>query len=384
MTTKTTKTLVYAIAILSVLIVAPLATNVQADDTVKLTRNVSEEEFRAAQISVLDLRSEQQKILRGEDQSRQAEDQMISLDAQIKDLMPILEKHQEQNYAKYYIEPTRKAQLEETELELREKVSNLGLKNYSVNLNHLTKTIEVVIKDSTKSTLVSDLFTSYESDIPIELSYNDFKAVPFACANQDDDCNPVVGGIKITAEDRGIGACTLTLPVRTGWIWYSYHYVTAGHCIDDNDDMGQPLDTAADKIGDSTDSEQVGDCDCAMSDKTGGNAPGSDVWRSSNNYLVVTTESSSRPSNGYDLTFSGITSGFVFGEVVDGTYTVTLGGTNWDGIRHDMSLAPGDSGGPFGDADFSEIVGIEYGELAGVPYMSAWEEFDKDYSVSLY
>jgi hypothetical protein len=383
MTTKNIKIALFSALTIAVIIAAPNAIVAQEGEVPKLTRDISEEEFREAQIKVLDLRSEQNKLVRQSDDGVDITQQIAELDTQINELMPILDKHQEQNFAKYYIEPVRKAQLEKAELELRESVSKLDFDSYSVNLNHLTKTIEVVTNDPTKNSQVTDLFASYAADIPIELTYGEFKDVPFACADQSDDCDPIVGGIEIRGEGDGI--CTLGLPVRDGsWPFYSYHFATAGHCIDDNDDMGQPEDTSADKIADSTDSEEVGDCDCALSDKIAGNAPGSDVWRSSNNYLTVTTESSSRPANGYDLTFSGRTSGFVFGEVVDGTYTVTINGKNWDGIRHDMSLDFGDSGGPFGDADFSEIVGIEYGELNGVPFMSAWEEFDKDYSVSLY
>lgn len=148
--------------------------------------------------------------------------------------------------------------------------------------------------------------------------------------------------------------------------------------------MGQPDDTGADKIGDSTDSRYVGDCDCAMTDKTTGTTSYSAAWREPNNYLTIYEESSSRPSDGTDLTFSGITSGFEFGEVVDGSYQVTAGGINWDLIRHDMSLADGDSGGPIGDADFSMIIGIEKGEIGGVPVATAWEEIDQDFSVDLH
>ncbi len=49
-----------------------------------------------------------------------------------------------------------------------------------------------------------------------------------------------------------------------------------------------------------------------------------------------------------------------------------------------MSLAGGDSGGPIGDADFSMIIGIEKGEIGGVPVATAWEEIDQDFSVDLH
>lgn len=384
MTTKTTKTILFATLAIAALVASPMALSAQKGEVAAITRHVSEEEFRDAQIKVLDLRAEKSKL---EKQSEfggiDTAQKIAELDSQINNLMPILDKHQEQNFAKYYIEPERKAQLEAVETDLRQRVSELGIDSYAVNLNSLTKTIEVVTDNPSKNDRVSALFDKYASDIPIVLTNGDFTINDFACADQNDDCDPIVGGIEIHGE--GNGACTLGLPVRTGsWPFYSYHFITAGHCIDDNDDMGQPDDTGADKIGDSTDSRYVGDCDCAMTDKTTGTTSYSAAWREPNNYLTIYEESSSRPSDGTDLTFSGITSGFEFGEVVDGSYQVTAGGINWDLIRHDMSLAGGDSGGPIGDADFSMIIGIEKGEIGGVPVATAWEEIDQDFSVDLH
>lgn len=382
MTTKTTKTILFATLAIAAMIASPMALSAQKGEVTAITRHVTDEEFREAQIKVLDLRAEQNKLERhgeGENTSQQIAD----ITSQINELMPILDKYQEQTYAKYFIEPERKAQLEAVESDLRQKVSELGFDGYAVNLNTLTKTIEVVTDDPMKNEQVLALFDSYASNIPIQLTNGDFTINDFACADQNDDCDPIVGGIEIHGE--GNGPCTLGLPVRTGsWPFYSYHFITAGHCIEDNDDMGQPDDTSADKIGDSTDSQYVGDCDCAITDKTTWTTSYSAAWRSSNNYLTVYEESSSRPADGTNLTFSGITSGFEFGEVVDGSYQVTAGGINWDLIRHDMSLAGGDSGGPIGDADFSMIIGIEKGEIGGVPVATAWEEIDQDYSVDLH
>lgn len=378
MITKNLKIALFSVLVIAVIVATPNAILAQENETSKLARHVSEEEFRETQIRVLDLRSEQNKLEEQLSEGIDTTQQIAVLDRKISALMPILDKHQEQNFEKYYIEPVRKAQLEKAELELRNKVAELGLDGYAVNLNYLTKTIEVVTSDPSKNSSVSSLFAPYEVNIPIEFTNGDFTIDDFACANQTDDCDPIVGGIEIE------GDCSLGLPVRDGsWPFYTYHFITAGHCIADNEDMNQPNESSG-EIGDNTDSRYVGDCDCAKSDKTTSTSSSSKVWRSSNNYLTVTTESSSRPAAGTDLTSSGKSSGFEFGEVVDGSYTVYAGGINWDLIRHDMSLTGGDSGGPIGDADFSEIIGIEKGEIGGVPVATAWEEIDKDFSVSLY
>lgn len=101
------------------------------------------------------------------------------------------------------------------------------------------------------------------------------------------------------------------MPVRDGfWPFYSYHFITAGHCIDDNDGMGQPDWSASLKIADSTDSRYVGDCDCAISTKTTSTTY-SGAWRSSSTLLATYEESTSRPADGTFLTFSGLTSNLV-------------------------------------------------------------------------
>lgn len=78
-----------------------------------------------------------------------------------------------------YIDPERKAQLESVELDLRQRVSELGFDAYAVNLNSQTKTIEVVTNDPTKNDQVRALFVKYPSDIPIELTNADLTIADF-------------------------------------------------------------------------------------------------------------------------------------------------------------------------------------------------------------
>lgn len=111
-----------------------------------------------------------------------------SVDSQIEQLMPILDKHQEQQFVKHYIEPTRKAQIEQAESGLRDSLSGLGFGSYAVNLNTLTKTVEVVTDDPSKNTQVQALFGSYSSDIPITLESGEFMAVADkVCNSQTSD-----------------------------------------------------------------------------------------------------------------------------------------------------------------------------------------------------
>lgn len=377
--TKTTKTLLFASVMVAVAI--SLIT-LHAEGNTEITRHVTDEEFRQAQIQVLDLRSDLNRIetkgFYGADDS--AEKRVI--DSQIEQLMPLLDKHQQQQFAKHYIKPTKKAQLEQAELGLRYDLSELRFGSYAVNLNTLTKTIEVVTDDPSKNPQVRALINNYASDISFTLENGEFTVVDQTCNSQTSDCNPIVGGIEVE------GDCTLGLPVRKGsWPFYTYGFITAGHCISNGEDLNQPNESSP-EIGNNADSQYVGDCDCAWVPKTTSTTSKSQIWRSPNNYLTVYNEASARPADGTNIVISGKNSGFEFGRIVDGTFTITADGINWDLIRHDIDMEGGDSGAPIGDADASDILGIHKGEIrngSNVYHVAtAWEEIDKDFSVSLY
>ena len=380
MPTKSTKTILIA-SVMAVVAMSAI-TSLPAEGNTEITRQVTDEEFRQTQIHVLDLRSELNRL---EAQSAQGADtsaEKRSVDAQIAQLMPILDKHQEQQFAKHYIEPVRKAQLEQTESSLRNSISELGFGSYAVNLNTETKTIEVITSDSSKNTQVRELFDSYPSDTPIALENGEFTVIDNVCSSQTSDCDPIVGGIEVE------GSCTLGLPVRKGfWPFYTYGFITAGHCISDGQDLNQPNESSP-EIGDDADSKYVGDCDCAWVPKTTSTTSKSEIWRSPNNYITVYNEASARPADGINIVVSAKNSGFLFGNVVDGSFTIYADGIQWDLVRHNIALVRGDSGAPIGDADASDILAIVKGDITAGSNVyhvaTAWEEIDKDFSVSLH
>ncbi len=191
-----------------------------------------------------------------------------------------------------------------------------------------------------------------------------------------------MGGIEVE------GGCTLSLPVRKGsWPFYTYGFITAGHCIRDGQDLNQPNESSP-EIGNKADSRYVHDCDCAWVPKTTTTTSRSEIWRSPNNYITVYGEASDRPADGTNIVMSGQRSGFMFGKVIDGTFRIYANGIYWDLIEHDIKMKPGDSGSPMGDADASHILGILKGAIINgskVHYVAtAWEEIDKDFEISLY
>ncbi len=348
----------------------------QGDTTI--TRHVTYDEVHNAQIKILDLRVQQNKIETGVFGAMET----AEINRQIAELMPILDKYQEQLHAKYYIEPTRLAYLEQVEEDLRNEISKMGFDGWGVNLNALTKIMEIHTNNASKNTQIEALIAKYP-DVPMNLTNGEVILIDHACATQINDCNPIVGGIEIE------GNCTLGMPIRNGtWPWHTYGFITAGHCINDSQDMNQPNEHSP-EIGDRTDSRYTGNCDCAWSTKTTNTPSSSSIWRSPNNYLTVYNEATDRPEKGDMIVLSGKTSGFKFGHIVNGNFKMQAGGIDWDLISHDIKAKGGDSGAPIGDADASHIIGIHKGTITkkdgSVHYVAtAWEEIDKNFSVNLH
>ena len=196
MTIQTKTTLLVALAIGAVATFAIILVPVEGNTD--LTRHVSDDEFRQAQIQALDLKSKLNKLQSQGATGASDSEAKRELDFKIAQLMPILEKHQKQQFAKHYIEPARKAQMELAESNLRTGIAKLGFDSYAVNLNTLTKTIEIVTSDSTKNEQVHALIDNYASkNIPVTLENGNFTVVDGACSDQNDDCDPIMGGIEI-------------------------------------------------------------------------------------------------------------------------------------------------------------------------------------------
>jgi hypothetical protein len=394
---KTKTTLLVASIIAAVMIATPLAIIAQQGEETAITKDVTTEEFLAAQEKVLDLRSEQNKLEKDIEEFGKSVEriQRISeIDSQIALYMPILEKYEEQRKALYYIEPARRQQLESVEMDLRQRVDEFGRENgiyaYAVNIDTLDKKIVVLTSDAAYNDQIRAMFEKYPSDIPIEIINGEVTVTDQACAYQTDDCDPIVGGIK--AQGANHGPCTLGLPVQKSWI--EYGFITAGHCVSNNESLYQPVNTSGTyKIGDSTSSYYEGTCDCAYVKKTTWTTSKSQIWRSSNNYLTVTSEASSRPADGTQIVLSGMSSGFKFGEVVQGTFTITADGINWNLVRHNIVTQGGDSGAPVGNADASKILAIHKGVITVTPPIgppmnyyvaTGWNNIDAKFSVSLH
>ncbi|MGQ0771593.1 MAG: hypothetical protein ACT4NT_02305 [Nitrososphaerota archaeon] len=130
-----------------------------------------------------------------------------------------------------------------------------------------------------------------------------------------------------------------------------------------------------------------------MVDKTTFTTSKSQIWKQSNTYLTVTSESASRPAAGTDLIQSGQATGYKTGDVVDGSFTFTADGINWDLIKVDMSNSGGDSGAPIASSTGSKIYGIVKGYVDIAPPIgppqrhyiaTSWDEIDSIFTVDLH
>lgn len=116
-----------------------------------------------------------------------------------------------------------------------------------------------------------------------------------SCTTRSSNCDPLVGGIKISTQNSATGdtTCTYSIPVvRNVWWWTETGFVTAAHCFKgvNGYDTWQPLPTNS-KIGDVTKIVWGGECDCAFSKKTGSESTTFGVWTGSTSTNPFTSKS---------------------------------------------------------------------------------------------
>ena len=94
---------------------------------------------------------------------------------------------------KYYIEPERKAELEEVELDLRKKIQQLHQNHppssYAVNLDHQTREIIVIVENEQFNTGIEEIISQYPDDIPIvffndKIGFDEFSEPDVTCQDE--------------------------------------------------------------------------------------------------------------------------------------------------------------------------------------------------------
>ena len=294
----------------------PINVNEQTEES------ISKNSFIDAVQQVHDIRSEkltlQQENLNEEismEDKTMNERAIAALDAQISEKMEILNDYEEQRKALYYIEPAREQYILSIVSELRDEVSIfaelVGMHSYGVNINYLEKGITISTSDASYNGILREIIDKYPQDVKINITHG--MAADYSCGSRTSDCDPIVGGIQ-SQSNSGIGPCTLGLPVMRGK--NTAGFITAGHCLNDDDQLHQPNNGWFNQIGNNADSRYESTCDCAYAVKTTDTSSHSWVLRDLNTYLQITREGIARPSQGTQVVMFGVVNGFQQGEVL--------------------------------------------------------------------
>ncbi len=212
-----------------------------------------------------------------------------------------------------------------------------------------------------------------------ELSFGTPTYKAHACVNKTDDCDPIIGGVKITGEKTigsGTMGCSLGTQVKKG---SETGFITAGHCFENGADVKQP-NSSDPKIGEVTQNEythqQTTYCDCEYIKKTTSTTSTNEVWISSG--TTITPSSAGNASYNNYVIISGFKS-YDSGQV---KFT-NIGSTDQYGtLVRNMMFAEGltslggDSGGSIINIYGSQFQGTNIGNVSfsynGVNYDGAF------------
>jgi len=256
--------------------------------------------------------------------------------AQLEDKRNILSDHMAQQYSQ-----TTKGKF------------NQGLPIIGLSVNEAESALEVEIDSSYLTTANSaSIIKQIRSIVGNEINIVLQSALPMqtTVCSQTGDCEPAKGGVKISTFTDG---CSLGFKASFGG---NTGFVTAGHCGNANDDVGQPNFVFWDDIGTITSSHYVGgsNCDCAF---VNANENISDLIFSSINPGFV----GGIVQNGF-VSQEGYTTQGVFGLVTSTSWSGTVSGV-WlnDLVKTSFVTQKGDSGGPMYDTVNSSLLGFASG-----------------------
>jgi len=225
--------------------------------------------------------------------------------------------------------------------------------------------------DKNTEALEELLDVPFYTEIGIEQNY--------ACSTKESDCDPLQGGIQIAIETStsGIfGDCSYSIPaVRNVYWWTETGFVTAGHCFESSSgwDVMQPFGGSG-KIGDLTKRvyDDNGECDCAFVKKSGSESTLFGYW--DGNQLYTKGD----PSVGSYVWAIGHDSAD-WGYVSSNTWTSTVSGID---IKNTLKLEyanteGGDSGGIVFDYTTNSVYnGLIKGGTSTYTVAIPWSHID--------
>lgn len=229
------------------------------------------------------------------------------------------------------------------------------------------------------------------------------KAQAVGCSSQNSDCDPLLGGVEITADfgtNDHVTCSYSTAADRDVWWWTDYGFLTAAHCFNDDasgNDVTQPNHNSG-KIGDLNIwdwDRSNADCDCAFVKKSGSEQHWKAAYEGANDSL--TFAGFSDPSVNDYVILVGQTSGIKTVQVESVTASVTynslddtpISHTNTNHIRvDDWGIQAGDSGGTLhasgSNPDYHGII-VANNQVTGSDgktYASKWSKIDASFDLN--
>lgn len=349
MTTKTQLSLITVMAITAILLIpatglATASTPVELSDEIKqkISKMPTERQPHMEKIFKLLIEKEQS----GNESDKERIDGLIQAE------YAKMSTSEEQARPQYLDHP----QLRAIQSEIRE-LEDLPLVTTLVGKNKLT----ILLSPGNENKGYEDIIDQYipNKNLNVVIEYGEITSKEWACTSQEDDCDPLYGGLAIREGGSGSSYCTLGLPVKQG---STIGYLTAGHCYAVNDEVHQPYDHWLWnwKIGDTDESHNDNDCDCAFIEDTNSRTNESKVWFSSGYQRTISGNQVA--TDGEELDISGNTGGWYWEDVYDNNWYHPSHGTRLL-LEDSGSGGPGDSGGPVIDLSDGDIVGIVEGEV---------------------
>lgn len=360
MTTKTFKTLLFAMAFLSLIVPMALQKNTQAESDPLSEIKIAQQTLNEQTKKHIDLIAQNQNLKQiADNQSNQISKNLIisqikSNEIEIDASKQKIENLKQSIQSHFTMDPLKVAKYRDGQRILEK--SNIPW--YGLAVNELTKKLTIdMLPEYQNKGYEKQISGLIGSDIVFEIRYMEDKFQDWTCTSKTVECDPLVGGIKIN-KDLGTG-CTLSLPVKQGTVW---GFLTAAHCYTVGLNIHQPT-TAYNKIGQVETGDRVygGSCDCVFITKNGPETTQKSVWLASNVYTSIV--STPTLSAGNTAMMQGQVSGADWGTVTATGATRIKDGVTFTNLVIFTGLAGtnGDSGAPL----MEPVGGAYYGLLKG-------------------
>ncbi len=389
MTTKTTKTILFA-SLIAAMIIPVAAISAQGPQPVPYNAQAEIEQIEQFGIPLFEAKRELNEIKRtledpekvsgvSSEQIEAAQERVLELEATIQTNKNALEELEQDRIQRFKIQPDLEAELRENQ----QKALDSDFPIIGTSLSHSQKALVLLVdenaltKEKNKGYYQKEIRSEF-TGIPLVIKFG--TNIEESCTSATANCDPIVGGIQMEAKNHGV--CSIGLPVTRsgvdGWI-------TAAHCVNTGsgsaNDVYQPTEDwfGWNKVGDTTVRVYAEECDCAFVDQSSSDDTEESVWRSSNNYLPITGYVD-RAANGSTVVLFGAEDNSIhFGTVDDNTATFTINNIDFDGVRLTSDISEGgDSGGAYTDGGGDDFLGIHKGVTGGDSFFIPWENIEDE------